>query len=138
MLSVFSSTASQERYTREHQHQHHRHHNIQKQQQQLKLINPENVHSNKTFGGHAWLSQPDPADNELEKRSRNGWSVWSAWSTCSRSCDGGIAQQIRRCHSNHCRGEPIRYRICNMQVNIIFLFIHTQKKYQDALCANLI
>ncbi|XP_055302398.1 protein madd-4 isoform X5 [Sitodiplosis mosellana] len=115
LLCVFSTVASQERHTREHQHQHqhHRHHNIQRQQ--LNLIKLENVHSNKTFGGHAWLSHPDTAENELEKRGKNGWSAWTNWSTCSRSCDGGIAQQIRRCHSAHCRGEPIRYRICNMQ-----------------------
>lgn len=117
MLCVLSTISSQERHTREHQHQHHRHHNIQRQQ--LNHINLENVHSNKTFGGHAWLSHPDTAENELEKRGKNGWSAWTNWSTCSRSCDGGIAQQIRRCHSAHCRGEPIRYRICNMQVSVI-------------------
>ncbi|XP_037909605.1 ADAMTS-like protein 1 isoform X2 [Hermetia illucens] len=63
-----------------------------------------------------------PSENELEneleqKRSKNqAWSAWSDWSTCSRSCDGGIAQQLRRCHSpNGCRGESIRFKICNMQ-----------------------
>lgn len=119
LLCIFSTIAS-ERHTREHQHQHqhHRHHNIQKQQQ-LNLINLENVHSNKTIGGHAWISHPETAENELEKRGKNGWGAWTSWSTCSRSCDGGIAQQIRRCHSTHCRGEPIRYRICNMQVSMI-------------------
>lgn len=56
-------------------------------------------------------------DNELEKRAKTGWSGWSEWSTCSRSCDGGVAQQLRRCHApDACRGEPIRYRLCNMQV----------------------
>lgn len=121
MLCIFSTIATQERHIREHQHQHHRHHN--QQRQQLNLINLENVHNNKTFGGHAWLSHPDTAENEneLEKRGKTGWSAWTSWSTCSRSCDGGIAQQIRRCHSTHCRGEPIRYRICNMQVNVNFL-----------------
>lgn len=93
MLCVFSTIASQERHTREHQHhyqhrehqhqhQHHRHHNIHKQQQQQQqqnLINPENVHSNKTFGGHAWLSHPDTTENELEKRGKNGWSNWGVW-----------------------------------------------------------
>ncbi|XP_054082608.1 ADAMTS-like protein 1 isoform X4 [Zeugodacus cucurbitae] len=44
------------------------------------------------------------------------WSGWSEWSTCSRSCDGGIMQQIRRCYNtNGCKGESVRYRICNMQ-----------------------
>lgn len=53
-----------------------------------------------------------------QKRAKNGWSGWSEWSTCSRSCDGGVAQQLRRCHApDGCRGEPIRYRLCNMQVS---------------------
>lgn len=131
LVCIFSTIASQERHTREHQHhQHHRHHNIQ-QRQQPNLINLENVHGNKTFGGHAWLSSPETAENELEKRGKNGWSAWTNWSTCSRSCDGGIAQQIRRCHSTHCRGEPIRYRICNMQVNLIFTVIYTGKNQRQ-------
>lgn len=54
----------------------------------------------------------------FQKRVKNiGWSGWSEWSTCSRSCDGGVAQQLRRCHApTRCRGESIRYKICNMQV----------------------
>ncbi|XP_023158560.1 ADAMTS-like protein 1 isoform X2 [Ceratitis capitata] len=49
--------------------------------------------------------------------SKDGqWSGWSEWSTCSRTCDGGIMQQIRRCYNkNGCKGESVRYRICNMQ-----------------------
>lgn len=127
MLSIFATGFTQEEHKKEHQqqhqhqHQHHRHHN-NAQRQQFNLINPKNTYSNnnnnnKTFGGHAWLSQPDHAENELEKRAKGGWSAWSSWSMCSRSCDGGIAQQLRRClAAKGCRGEPIRYRICNMQV----------------------
>lgn len=125
-MSIFATGSIQEEHTKEHQHQnqhqnqHHRHHNAQRQQ--FNLINPKSTHSNhdnnKTFGGHAWLSHPDHAENELEKRAKGGWSAWSSWSMCSRSCDGGIAQQLRRClAAKGCRGEPIRYRICNMQVN---------------------
>lgn len=118
LVCILSSTVSQERHTKhQHQHQHHHHHNIQRQH--LAPINGKSHHSNnKTFGGHAWLSHPDNVENELEKRAKNsGWSNWSDWSTCSRSCDGGIASQLRRCHqAQGCRGEPVRYRICNMQV----------------------
>lgn len=126
LLCAFTLIVSaQDRHTREHQHQHHRHHNgnQRQKQQQHNVIKIENIHGNKTFGGHAWFSGghsiSETIENEqLEKKSgKNGWSGWTNWSTCSRSCDGGIAQQIRRCHSTHCRGEPIRYRICNMQVN---------------------
>lgn len=61
-------------------------------------------------------------DDEIQKRTSGGtghkigWSGWSDFSTCSRTCDGGVAFQLRRCHSpSGCRGESVRYRICNMQ-----------------------
>ncbi|XP_037039972.1 protein madd-4 isoform X3 [Bradysia coprophila] len=71
--------------------------------------------ANKTIDG-VWPTESD-LENELEKRVKNiGWSSWSEWSTCSRSCDGGVAQQLRRCRApNGCRGEPVRHKICNMQ-----------------------
>ncbi|XP_017781634.1 PREDICTED: ADAMTS-like protein 1 isoform X2 [Nicrophorus vespilloides] len=51
---------------------------------------------------------------EIEIRA-NGWTAWSEWSACSRSCDGGVSHQLRRCRTKGCRGENIRYKICNMQ-----------------------
>lgn len=60
-------------------------------------------------------------DDEIQRRPNSGnhkigWSGWSDFSTCSRTCDGGVAFQLRRCHSpSGCRGESVRYRICNMQ-----------------------
>ncbi|CAH2260399.1 jg15522 [Pararge aegeria aegeria] len=50
------------------------------------------------------------------KDGRAGWSQWSEWSLCSRTCDGGVSRQLRTCSSPAgCRGEPVRYKICNMQ-----------------------
>ncbi|GAB6031210.1 hypothetical protein CHUAL_009029 [Chamberlinius hualienensis] len=45
------------------------------------------------------------------------WSPWTEWSSCSRTCDGGISQRTRRCDSSQgCRGDNnIMYQICNMQ-----------------------
>lgn len=73
-------------------------------------------------------------DEELPKRGKNqGWSTWSEWATCSRTCDGGITFQLRRCHSPQgCKGDAVRYKICNMQVSlkieIVLSFKPTFKK----------
>lgn len=49
-------------------------------------------------------------------KSSLGWTGWSEFSTCSRTCDGGVAIQLRRCnHPQGCKGESVRYKICNMQ-----------------------
>ncbi|CAG9820858.1 unnamed protein product [Phaedon cochleariae] len=63
----------------------------------------------------------DDAENELSSQLEEvdnrsgGWSSWSEWSPCSRSCDGGVSLQLRTCTSGTCRGEHVRYKICNMQ-----------------------
>ncbi|XP_022246629.1 ADAMTS-like protein 3 isoform X2 [Limulus polyphemus] len=45
-----------------------------------------------------------------------GWSEWSTWGICSRSCDGGVTYQLRQCVTKTgCSGNSIRYSICNMQ-----------------------
>uniref|UniRef100_A0A182SKM3 ADAMTS cysteine-rich domain-containing protein n=1 Tax=Anopheles maculatus TaxID=74869 RepID=A0A182SKM3_9DIPT len=52
----------------------------------------------------------------FKRAKAQGWSSWTEWSTCSRSCDGGVAYQLRRCHAPHgCKGDAVRYKICNMQ-----------------------
>uniref|UniRef100_A0A336M0H4 CSON009496 protein n=1 Tax=Culicoides sonorensis TaxID=179676 RepID=A0A336M0H4_CULSO len=59
------------------------------------------------------ITLPDETQKRLKKQS---WSTWSEWSTCSRSCDGGVTYQLRICHAPQgCKGEAIRYKICNMQ-----------------------
>ncbi|XP_039277777.1 ADAMTS-like protein 1 isoform X2 [Nilaparvata lugens] len=56
-------------------------------------------------------------EREDEQEVESGiWSGWSEWSPCSRTCDGGAAFQLRRCNAiSGCKGQAIRYRICNMQ-----------------------
>ncbi|XP_061705546.1 protein madd-4 isoform X3 [Cydia pomonella] len=68
------------------------------------------------------ISTEDPDLSEAHDNSthhgkdRGGWSQWSEWSLCSRTCDGGVSRQLRTCSSPvGCRGEPVRYKICNMQ-----------------------
>lgn len=116
-------TILQQHHQYQHQHQHHQqHHNPHRHNITPNNHLKNNINNHTTSsGGHSWISQPDAESTELEKRGSGknvGWSTWSDWSTCSRSCDGGIAQQLRRCHAPHgCRGEPVRHKICNMQVN---------------------
>lgn len=63
------------------------------------------------------------------RESTGGWTPWSKWSTCSRTCDGGVSHQLRRCNSYvGCHGEPIRYKICNMQVSNPNLYFVEQHK----------
>ncbi|XP_037781320.1 protein madd-4-like isoform X3 [Penaeus monodon] len=51
----------------------------------------------------------------LTEDSEEGWSEWSEWSPCSRTCDGGAAVQSRRClHYAGCRGDSVRYQLCNL------------------------
>ncbi|KAH8329025.1 hypothetical protein KR074_001877, partial [Drosophila pseudoananassae] len=97
------------------------------------LENELEVSSHGFSFGPQWSNKPTNATANLQQQKRakgqNGgaggatsgsgpgqWSSWSDWSTCSRTCDGGIMQQMRRCSSpGSCRGESVRYRICNMQ-----------------------
>ena len=60
------------------------------------------------------------------------WSGWTVWSTCSRTCGGGIASRHRTCRKEYsrvspgsgirssyngrpCSGEPTEYTVCNPQ-----------------------
>lgn len=85
----------------------------------MPVITQDQQNNSSRTAGQTWLFHPD-SDGELEKRVKNiGWSSWSNWSTCSRTCDGGISQQIRQCVApNGCRGDTVRYKICNMQVSV--------------------
>ncbi|CAJ0593718.1 unnamed protein product [Cylicocyclus nassatus] len=42
-----------------------------------------------------------------------GWAGWSPWTPCSRTCGGGVSQQLRRCLDIKCSGHSVRYRVCN-------------------------
>lgn len=51
-----------------------------------------------------------------------GWSEWSEWTPCSRTCGAGISRKIRECDhpepsrgGQYCVGERERYRLCNTQ-----------------------
>ncbi|XP_047738201.1 uncharacterized protein LOC108674249 [Hyalella azteca] len=46
--------------------------------------------------------------------AQQGWSRWSDWTPCSRTCDGGVAMQTRRCLDLSCHGDSVRYELCNL------------------------
>ncbi|XP_033636887.1 A disintegrin and metalloproteinase with thrombospondin motifs 6-like [Asterias rubens] len=50
-----------------------------------------------------------------------GWGTWSAWSSCSRTCGGGVTVSERLCNSPrpthrglYCTGERSQYKSCNI------------------------
>lgn len=45
-----------------------------------------------------------------------GWTSWSEWSCCSRSCDAGLQQRVRHCQSSRdaCHGDSTNVRLCNV------------------------
>ncbi|XP_014668657.1 PREDICTED: A disintegrin and metalloproteinase with thrombospondin motifs 6-like [Priapulus caudatus] len=49
-----------------------------------------------------------------------GWSDWSSWDMCTRTCGGGVEKSQRNCDKprpmndgKYCLGERVRYRSCN-------------------------
>ena len=50
-----------------------------------------------------------------------GWSSWSQYGTCSRSCGGGIQKSSRQCNNptpehggRYCIGSRLQFRSCNV------------------------
>ena len=49
-------------------------------------------------------------------QTTRGWTSWSDWSGCSRSCDAGLQQRVRRCQDGRrsCDGDSTNIRFCNV------------------------
>uniref|UniRef100_A0A182M1S6 GON domain-containing protein n=1 Tax=Anopheles culicifacies TaxID=139723 RepID=A0A182M1S6_9DIPT len=61
-----------------------------------------------------------PIDRTALKPQNGGWSGWSSFDSCSRTCGGGIQKRTRECDSpkpknggKFCIGLRIEYRACN-------------------------
>ncbi|XP_056407686.1 SCO-spondin-like [Hyla sarda] len=89
------------------------------QQRRLRTYNPPG-------DGGSWCE--DILTGHMERRFCNlqackvngGWSKWSPWSWCDRSCGGGRSVRSRTCTSpppknggKECTGEKYQVRICN-------------------------
>ncbi|XP_035895635.1 A disintegrin and metalloproteinase with thrombospondin motifs 9 isoform X4 [Anopheles stephensi] len=61
-----------------------------------------------------------PIDRTALKPQNGGWSAWSSFDTCSRTCGGGVQKRTRECDSpkpknggKFCTGLRLEYRACN-------------------------
>ena len=59
----------------------------------------------------------EPTESSKNFNEKSPWKSWSAWSICSRTCDGGATFRYRDCKKHgECVGEKMQYRLCNTQV----------------------
>ncbi|KAL5022410.1 hypothetical protein ScPMuIL_001565 [Solemya velum] len=62
------------------------------------------------------------SDRDSLKATNGGWSEWSVWSDCTRTCGGGVWSRSRECTQpepshggQYCRGDEKVYQTCNTQ-----------------------
>ena len=60
-------------------------------------------------------------DSLQHNSEAGGWSSWSRWGQCSRTCGAGAAFRTRRCNNPRpsyggapCRGNSEQFRLCNI------------------------
>ncbi|KAM3865652.1 ADAMTS-like protein 2 [Diretmus argenteus] len=72
------------------------------------------------------LSHGRQTDKQTQGEVFQWWGEWSSWSSCSRSCGGGVRSQERHCliqrlsttqniNSSYCVGSPKQYQLCPNQ-----------------------
>uniref|UniRef100_A0A1B6CGF3 Peptidase M12B domain-containing protein n=1 Tax=Clastoptera arizonana TaxID=38151 RepID=A0A1B6CGF3_9HEMI len=74
-------------------------------------------------GKHMWCqNQQCVTIGEAPIPIHGGWSDWSKWTSCSRTCGAGVSISERRCDhpvpssgGDFCIGERRKYKICNIQ-----------------------
>jgi len=62
------------------------------------------------------------SNNTIPEQVDGGWSQWSNWTSCSRSCGVGITKRVRMCSKPYpsnggkqCAGDSKEYRTCNIE-----------------------
>ncbi|MEE6488349.1 hypothetical protein FKM82_015209 [Ascaphus truei] len=69
------------------------------------------------FKGHCIWKTPEQSYSQ-----DGGWSSWSRFGTCSRTCGGGVRSRSRQCNNpppayggRECHGATYEYQICNSE-----------------------
>ncbi|CAL8248576.1 unnamed protein product [Lota lota] len=59
---------------------------------------------------------------EGPRPQHGGWSLWSSWTACSRSCESGVTYRERQCTNprpafggKYCEGSSRSYKLCNTE-----------------------
>ncbi|XP_019969253.1 ADAMTS-like protein 2 isoform X3 [Paralichthys olivaceus] len=83
-------------------------------------VEQHNIH--RQSHSHGGLNGKQPSNKE---EVFQWWGEWSSWSSCSRSCGGGVRSQERHCliqrlsttqnNSSYCVGSPKQYQLCPNQ-----------------------
>ncbi|XP_076370861.1 A disintegrin and metalloproteinase with thrombospondin motifs 18-like isoform X2 [Tachypleus tridentatus] len=76
-------------------------------------------------GNNKWCRRGKCVEKNEEgpKPVDGGWGAFSDWTSCSKSCDGGIAYKERKCNNprprnggKDCEGQTRVYKICNTEL----------------------
>nr|CAB3262201.1 uncharacterized protein LOC100178652 [Phallusia mammillata] len=77
----------------------------------------------------------------LDESAIAGWSLWSGWSQCSRSCGTGTTTRVRSCVSGDCNNggnsesAPCNTDVCTVPIKCTFE-IHEEESMQGDLFVN--
>ena len=72
-------------------------------------------------GEESWCLRSECVPRTQVRPSKDGaWGDWASWSSCSRSCGGGVRRSVRQCDRPppargglYCTGARLRYQSCS-------------------------
>ena len=72
-------------------------------------------------GEESWCLRSQCVPRHQVRHSQDGaWADWASWSSCSRSCGGGVRRSVRQCDQPppargglYCTGDRLRYQSCS-------------------------
>uniref|UniRef100_A0ABM5F5M7 A disintegrin and metalloproteinase with thrombospondin motifs 13 isoform X2 n=1 Tax=Pogona vitticeps TaxID=103695 RepID=A0ABM5F5M7_9SAUR len=88
-------------------------------------------------GLNKWCSKGRCSSSDDLDPIHGQWSSWTAFTSCSRSCGGGVTARRRQCNNprpafggHPCEGKDVEAELCNTQPCLT-----TQKDFMDEQCA---